>query len=105
MRLLADAGCLPNDFDFEKVELFGFWKCCITTKEFSPREVHMLRASEWDSINFKTQEKRERFAGMFGINMDQLAEWRINTIKDLGIYWPERGPKAVPRQQPRPVSP
>jgi anaerobic magnesium-protoporphyrin IX monomethyl ester cyclase len=87
--MALNGGHLPNDFSFADYKLFGFARGVITTDEFSPHDLHMLRALEWDRINFKNQRKRERFALMNGITLDELKEWRRNTIKNIGLYFPD----------------
>jgi len=94
-QIAKDKGYLPPDFDFWKYQFFGFGRGVITTEEFRPQDVHMLRALEWDRINFATPQKRERFAGMSGITQQDLAAWRRKTIQNLGLYWPEARDKAV----------
>ncbi|MBF0425975.1 MAG: B12-binding domain-containing radical SAM protein [Magnetococcales bacterium] len=83
-------GHLPSGFAFDNQEYFGFGRGCITTDEFAPHDLHILRALEWDRINFKTAEKRERFANMTGISQEELKAWRRNTIRNLGLYFPHQ---------------
>ncbi|MEG3641489.1 B12-binding domain-containing radical SAM protein [Magnetococcus sp. PR-3] len=83
-----ELGALPQNFDFGDSNFFGFGRGSIATDEFQPQDLHMLRALEWDRINFKTQERRERFAKMSGISLEELAKWRKNTIRNLGLYFP-----------------
>ncbi|MBF0155013.1 MAG: radical SAM protein [Magnetococcales bacterium] len=93
--LARDGGFLPPDFDFGQTEFFGFGRGCITSDEFRPQDLHMLRALEWDRINFKTPEKKARFARMAGITLEELERWRRNTIHNLGIYFPNAEGKEV----------
>ncbi|MBF0308876.1 MAG: radical SAM protein [Magnetococcales bacterium] len=87
-EIAREKGYLPEGFNFGSSQFFGFGRGCITTEEFTPRDLHMLRALEWDRINFKTPEKKARFARMAGIGLDELERWRRNTIRNLGIYFP-----------------
>lgn len=80
---------LPKDFDFRKDKFFGFGRGYITTEQFSPQELHILRAFEWDRINFKTQAKKERYAKMSGITLEELDDWRKNTLRNAGLYFPK----------------
>ncbi|UCD55361.1 MAG: radical SAM protein [Candidatus Omnitrophota bacterium] len=80
---------LGKDFDFRSHKFFGFGRGYITTDEFSPYDLHRLRAFEWDRINFKTQRKKERYAMMAGISLEELDKWRKETIKNAGLYFPE----------------
>ena len=76
---------IPDDFDFDSLDFKGFGRATITTEEFTPEELQILRAFEWDRINFKTQEKMEKIAQMHHITMKQLNEWRKSTRRGLGV--------------------
>ena len=69
--------------------MFGFAKGTIQTEHFTPDQLHILRAYEWDRINFKTQEKRNRFAHINGITHEELEKWRRETIRDVGLSFPD----------------
>ena len=51
----------------------------ISTPEFSPQELTVLRAYEWDRINFTNPNKRKRIAMMMGISEGELEVIRKNT--------------------------
>ena len=51
----------------------------IITENFKPAELLILRAFEWDRINFKTQAKVEKIAEMNGITVEDIEKWRIET--------------------------
>lgn len=53
----------------------------IQTKEFSSEDLAILRAYEWDRINFKTPEKKEKIAKMMRISTQRLDEIRRETLK------------------------
>lgn len=76
---------LPPDFNFETFEYYGFGRGVITTKEFTPFELQVLRAYEWDRINFKTEQKKIKIAKMLGITMEELEKWRIDTRRSVGV--------------------
>jgi len=76
---------LPYDFDFETFQYYGFGKGVITTEEFTPFELQVLRAFEWDRINFKTLAKKEKIARMLGISLEELEAWRKETRRQLGV--------------------
>lgn len=88
-NLAKRQGYLEKDFSFTKQKYFGFGQGCITTEEFRPEDLHVLRAFEWDRINFKTEEKRKKFAKMAGITLKDLAMWRKNTIQNAGLFFPK----------------
>ncbi len=77
---------LEPDFSFSNFKFFGFGHGSITTKEFTPEELHMVRAIEWDRINFKTHEKRKKIALMNSITMKELHDWRVSTRRNAGGY-------------------
>ncbi len=53
----------------------------IETEHFSPRDLTIIRAYEWDRINFSDPEKRRLTAKRMEITEDELLEIRRNTIK------------------------
>jgi radical SAM superfamily enzyme YgiQ (UPF0313 family) len=52
----------------------------IETKDFSPHDLTILRAYEWDRINFSTPEKRKKTAAMINISEAELLDMRRTTI-------------------------
>ena len=79
---------LPDNFSFFKDDVnFGFGKGNISTDEFTPNELAVLRAYEWDRINFSTLEKRKRACRILDISEEELKEYRKQTRRNLGIYF------------------
>ena len=79
---------LPKDFSFFQDDVsLGFAKGCITTDEFTPQELMVVRAYEWDRINFDTKERRERACRVMEISEAQMQEHRRQTRRKLGIYF------------------
>lgn len=78
---------LPADFDFRNPKYFGTSQGFITTSEFSPLELMVLRAYEWDRINFKTSEKTAKMAQLMNMTMEQLQEHRKQTRIKCGIHY------------------
>ena len=78
-------GNLPSDFSFENPKYYGFGKGLITTKEFTPSELEILRAFEWDRINFKTEAKKKKITELCGITLEELDIWRKETRRNLGV--------------------
>ncbi len=76
---------IPDDFSFENFNYYGFGRGVITTKEWTPFELQVLRAFEWDRINFKTQAKKEKICKMLGITLQELEDWRRETRQRLGV--------------------
>lgn len=54
----------------------------LETKDFSADDLTILRAYEWDRINFVDPEKRRRTAKMMGITEEELMQIRRRTLKD-----------------------
>lgn len=52
----------------------------IETDEFSANDLTILRAYEWDRINFTNRKKRKRTAQMMGITEEELNHTRKETI-------------------------
>ncbi len=63
---------MPPDFDFRNPKYYGTSEGFITTDEFTPLELKVLRAYEWDRINFKTSEKVEKIAKMNYMTVENL---------------------------------
>lgn len=79
---------LPANFTFFEDDInFGFGKGNITTEEFTPNELAVLRAYEWDRINFSTPEKRARACRILDITEEELKEYRKQTRRHCGIYF------------------
>lgn len=76
---------LPKDFDIEEASAFGYTRGVISTADFTPPELEVLRAFEWDRINFSSPERCETIARMEGISMQELEKWRTNTRRKCGV--------------------
>jgi anaerobic magnesium-protoporphyrin IX monomethyl ester cyclase len=86
-RICREKGYLPDDFSFLDPLFFGFADGFITTEEFTPFELKVLRSFEWDRINFSTEEKRKRVASLYGVTLEKLQEHREMTRRKLGIHF------------------
>lgn len=81
-EMAKEQGALVKNFHSENVN----WRnASIETNEFTARDVSILRAYEWDRINFSTYEKRKRTADMMGIAVSELDEIRRQTRKTLDL--------------------
>jgi hypothetical protein len=76
---------LPDDYTQNIASYSGYGKGLITTKDFSPFELEVLRSFEWDRINFTSLERKKAIARLNGINMEELEDWRVNTRRSLGV--------------------
>tara|TARA_Y100000310_G_scaffold50196_1_gene46286 strand:+ start:653 stop:2098 length:1446 start_codon:yes stop_codon:yes gene_type:complete len=84
-KIAKEKNLLPKDFRFDNLDFKGYGKASITTDEFTPEELQILRAFEWDRINFKNNEKAIKIAQMNGITMEQLNKWRTSTRRNVGV--------------------
>ena len=78
--------CLPKDFDFYNEKYLGFARGVITTEEFTPQELGMIRFLEWDRINFSTLEKRKKWAEMNNLTLEELEDFRRKSRRNVGVY-------------------
>ncbi len=85
MEICLRDGYLPKDFDIEASPTSGYAKGLISTTEFTPSELEILRAFEWDRINFSTAERRETVARIEAISIQEMEQWRINTRRKCGV--------------------
>lgn len=86
-RICQERGYLPADFSFLDPRFFGFGVGHITTDEFTPMELAVLRAYEWDRINFATAEKIQRVAKLYNVTVAALHEHRRQTRRKLGVHF------------------
>lgn len=63
----------------------GFCQPIISTNEFTIEELQILRAFEWDRINFSSKDKIKNVARIEGLTLDELDTWRRNTRSKLGV--------------------
>lgn len=81
-QMAKEQNALVEEFASEKLN----WRNgMIETDEFTVRDMSILRAYEWDRINFSTNDKRKRTAEMMGISLQELDEIRKNTRKTLQL--------------------
>jgi radical SAM superfamily enzyme YgiQ (UPF0313 family) len=85
MEICTREGLLPEDYLENISNYSGYGKGLITTQEFTPLELEILRSFEWDRINFSSEERKRRIARMNGITLQELEDWRTNTRRHLGI--------------------
>jgi radical SAM superfamily enzyme YgiQ (UPF0313 family) len=82
---------LPRDFSFRKADYAGFGEAMLETDQFSSMELKILRAFEWDRINFSTPEKTQKIAKALGVTIEELDQHRQKTRQSLGLYHTKRG--------------
>jgi anaerobic magnesium-protoporphyrin IX monomethyl ester cyclase len=86
-RICCEQKLLPEDFSFFDERFFGYGQGFISTEEFTPFELSVLRAFEWDRINFKNLEKTKKIAQMMGMDIETLKEHRKKTRINCGIHF------------------
>jgi len=59
------------------------------TDEFSEYELGVIRAFDWDRINFSTVDRQERYASMVGISTQQLQELRDHSHQTFRRFFPD----------------
>lgn len=85
-KIADQQGLLPPNFSFLDERFFGYGEGFMTTDEFMPEELKVLRAYEWDQINFSTPERAAKVAEMYLTTVDKLKEHRKQTRRKLGIH-------------------
>ncbi len=77
-EVAREKGYLKENFSFDKHLWTDGW---IETEEFRPEDLKILRAYEWDRINFSSPEKIKKIISMMDISVERLNEIRKNTRK------------------------
>lgn len=85
MDICLESKLLPEDYLNNISKYSGYGKGLITTKEFTPFELEILRSFEWDRINFSSLGRKKSIARMNGITLEELEDWRVNTRRNLGV--------------------
>ena len=86
-KIATEQQLLPKDFDFRNAKYFGTSYGFITTSEFTPFELMVLRSFEWDRINFATPEKVAKTARLMNMTVEELNEHRKQTRIKCGVYY------------------
>lgn len=84
MEVCIKEGYLPKNFN-ENITTVGYTCSVISTGEFTPQELQILRAFEWDRINFRAKKRKEAIAKIQGISMEELEQWRKDTRRKMGV--------------------
>lgn len=81
-QMAKEQNALVEGFDAESIN----WRNgMIETDEFTARDMSILRAYEWDRINFSTYEKKKRTADMMGISVQDLDKIRRDSRRTLQL--------------------
>lgn len=76
---------IPSDYVGNISKYSGYGRGLITTKDFIPFELEVLRSFEWDRINFSSEERKKAIIKLNGITIEELEGWRVNTRRNLGV--------------------
>jgi radical SAM superfamily enzyme YgiQ (UPF0313 family) len=77
-RMAKEGGYIRKGFEFNKHLWTDGWLEC---NEFRHQDLKILRAYEWDRINFSSQKKIEKIAQMMNISIERLNEIRKDSLK------------------------
>lgn len=81
-RIAKDGGYLRENFTFDDMD----WsRGQIETNEFTSQDLAILRAYEWDRINFTDPERRKKIARMMNVTEDELNQIRKRTLRSLKL--------------------
>jgi len=78
---------LPPDFSFFSPEFYGTSRGFITTDEFTPTELMVVRSFERDRINFSTPQKAAKIAKMMNLSIEELNKHRKQTRLKCGVHY------------------
>ena len=81
-----ECGALRDEFSFFDDSHIGVGEGFLETEEFTPKELEILRAFEWDRINFSTEEKRKKACEVLEITEEELKDFRKQTRIQCGKY-------------------
>lgn len=73
-----EAGAFKAGFDVGQLSWFSGQ---IQTEHFTPEDLTVLRAYEWERINFATPEKCEKTSAIMGITTEELYRIRRSTLE------------------------
>ena len=80
-------GMFPADYDFYTSDYLGFANPTMNSKDWTARDLKIIRVMEWDRINFRTEEKKKRYARVNELTIEEIEKFREETRKNLGVYF------------------
>jgi radical SAM superfamily enzyme YgiQ (UPF0313 family) len=81
-KLAIESKCIDENFDSKTID----WKhAIIQTDQFSKKDISILRAYEWDRINFTNPDKRCKIAKIMEISEEELLLIRRRSLDSLII--------------------
>jgi len=85
MNMCIEKGFLLEE-DIANKDKVGYCEGIISTEEFTPIELQILRAFEWDRINFSSRQRMEVIGRMMGLTPQEVNDWRKQTRRKLGRF-------------------
>ncbi len=86
--LAISQNAIDPSFDDDSIE---WGRGGITTEEFTSDQLRILRAMEWERINFATEQKRRKLAQMMRVSPEELDTIRKRTVDLKLAASPKRG--------------
>jgi len=86
-ELAKSQNLLPDNFSFFDPAYFSMSTAFINTDEFSAKELEILRAFEWDRINFSTPERTAKIGKMMCLSLPELDKFRRETRRKFGKHY------------------
>jgi radical SAM superfamily enzyme YgiQ (UPF0313 family) len=81
---MLDMAIEKDVLDIGEDDIFIDWRFGqITSDEWTAKDISILRAYEWDRINFGTEEKRKKMAGFWGVDVADIKRIRKRTRDSL----------------------
>ena len=95
LRVAVERGMFPKDYDFYTNDYVGFANPTMESDEgeWTSHDLKVMRVMEWDRINFKTEEKKKRYAKINEMTIEELEHFRAETRKNLGVYFTDHSEK------------
>lgn len=87
-EIAKEKQCLDPNFSFYNEDAYyGFALGHINTEEFTAQELMIVRAFEWDRINFSDAEKRKKFCAFKGMSESKLTQIRREARRNIGLTY------------------
>lgn len=81
-KLCKETGAFATDYNSLEID----WKHgYISTSEFTRKDIGILRAYEWDRINFTDKTKRKKIAEVMELSLEELDKIRKDTRNSLEL--------------------
>lgn len=93
MRTVSDGGLLKDKDQINRV--IKRTVALYRSDQFREYEMGIIRAFDWDRINFSTVERRKKYASMVGISLGELDQLRAHSKEVFHTFYPNYdGPRS-----------